>query len=100
MISNTELEERWIDAWNDLQDITGERWQVSCLLPDGSVVNVEICQGWLQESAYEGYYLKVEAGWVLGKQGIVVSRYKESHKEELMDFVQREKFSPVISVRK
>ena len=84
MISNTELEERWIDALNDLYDIIGERWQVSCLLPDGSVVNVETCQGWLQESAYEGYCLKVEAGWVLGKQGILVARYRESSREELV----------------
>ena len=90
MINNTELEERWIDAWNDLYDIVGERWQVSCLLPDSSVVNIETCQGWLQKSAYEGYCLIVEAGWVLGKQGIIVIRYKESSREELMGLVQRE----------
>jgi hypothetical protein len=79
MASNTELEERWIDAWNDLFDMVEdrERWRVSCLIPDGSVVDFETCQGWLQDSAYKGYYLKVDEGWVNGKRGIVVSRFKE-----------------------
>lgn len=78
MTTNTEIEERWIDAWNDLFDIVGERWQVNCLLPDGSVVDIDICQGWLQDSAYEDYCLKVEEGWVEGKHGVVVSRFKAS----------------------
>jgi hypothetical protein len=77
MTTNIKLEERWIEAWNDLFDLVGERWQVSCLLPDGSVVDTETCKGWLQESAYQDYYLKVEEGWVRGKLGIVVFRYKE-----------------------
>jgi hypothetical protein len=78
MASNTEIEMRWVDAWSDLVDIVGEdQWQVNCLLPDGAVVDCETCQGWLQESAYEGYYVKVTAGWVNGKRGIVVSRSHE-----------------------
>jgi hypothetical protein len=40
------------------------------------VVDLEGCQGWLQASAYEGYCLKVEAGWVNGKRGVVVSRFQ------------------------
>jgi hypothetical protein len=78
MTTNTEIEERWIDAWNDLYDIVGVERQVNCLLPDGSVVDLETCQGWLQDSAYQGYCLKVEAGWVLGRQGVWVSRFKEN----------------------
>lgn len=74
MTINTETEERWIEAWNDLFDIVGKRWQVSCLLPDGSITDIETCKSWLQESAYEGYCLKVEEGWVKGKRGVVVSR--------------------------
>ena len=77
MTANTELEERWIEAWNNLFDIVGERWKVSCLLPDGSVVDFETCQGWLQDSAYEGYCLKVEEGWVEGERGIVASRFRD-----------------------
>ena len=77
MTTNTEIEERWIDAWNDLFDIVGERWQVNCLLPDGSVVDIDTCKGWLQESAYQDYCLKVEAGWVKGERGVVVSRFFE-----------------------
>jgi hypothetical protein len=77
MSTNIELEERWIEAWNDLFDIIGERWQVSCLLPDGSVVDTETCQGWLQESACQDYCLKVEEGWVNGKRGVVALRFRE-----------------------
>ena len=77
MTTNTEIEERWISAWNDLFDIARERRQVNCLLPDGSVVDIDTCQGWLQESAYQDYCLKVEAGWVKGEGGIVVSRFKD-----------------------
>jgi hypothetical protein len=79
MSENTGIEQCWIDAWNDLFDIVGDadQSQINCLLPDGSIVDFGTCQGWLQESAYEGYCLKVEAGWVSGKRGIVVSRFRD-----------------------
>jgi hypothetical protein len=85
MTTNTELEERWIGAWNDLFEVVGERWKVSCLLPDGFVVDIETCQGWLQDSAYEGYCLKVEEGWVKGERGVVVSRSKEDDHHIISD---------------
>jgi len=50
---------------------------MSCLLPECSVVDIETCKGWLQESAYQGYCLQVEEGWVRGKRGVVVFRYEE-----------------------
>ncbi len=77
MASNTELEMRWIEAWNNLYELIEQRWDVKCLLPDGRVVDTEECLGWLQHSAYQGWYVKVEAGWVLGKQGIVASRWED-----------------------
>lgn len=76
-VNNTELEERWIDAWSDLYEILGERWKVDCLLPDGLIVDIETCQEWLQDSAYEGYQLKVEESWVKGRRGVIVSRFRE-----------------------
>ncbi len=76
MASSSELEDRWIDAWSDLFEIVGERWNVQCQLPDGRVVSVEACQGWLQDSAYDDWQVKVEPGWVLGKQGVVASRWR------------------------
>jgi hypothetical protein len=75
MAKNTEKEMRWIEAWSDLIEMVGTRWNLECLLPDGRIVNVEDCQGWLQDSAYEGYQLQVAEGWVKGKRGIVVSRF-------------------------
>jgi hypothetical protein len=58
MSTSSEREMRWIDAWNDMYDIIGMRWQFDCLLPDGSVVDIDTCQGWLQDSAYDDYRLK------------------------------------------
>jgi hypothetical protein len=65
----------WINAWNDLIELVCTRRNVECLLPDGQIVSVEDCQGWLQKSAYEGYQLWVAAGWVKGKHGIIVERF-------------------------
>lgn len=78
MTKHTEQEMRWIDAWNDLYDLIGKRCDVLCCLPDGEVVDVETCKGWLQSSAYEGFSLKVEAGWIRGKRGVIASRFRDS----------------------
>lgn len=78
MTSNSEKEMRWVDAWNDLYDLIGKRHDVLCMLPDGQIVDVETCKGWLQSSAYEGFALKVEAGWIRGKQGVLASRWRAS----------------------
>jgi hypothetical protein len=72
------LETRWIEAWNDLYEIVGDRWQVNCLLPDGTIIDIEDCLGWLQESAYLDFHLKVEEGWVIGKRGVIVKRSMDS----------------------
>jgi hypothetical protein len=76
---NDDIEMRWIDAWNDLYELLKEhhdnvQYGVPCLLPDGRVVDVEECLGWLQDSAYDGHYPKVNTGWVWSKPGLVVSR--------------------------
>lgn len=75
--SNADLEMRWINAWNEIYEIIGSRREVKCQLPDGSAVTVEECQGWLQQSAYAGYLLRVEFGMVLGSPGIIVSRWRD-----------------------
>jgi hypothetical protein len=77
MSTNTEREMRWIKAWNDLFYIIGTRKKVDCLLPDGSIVDIETCQGWLQNAAYDGYRLKIEEGWIKGKLGVLVSSFNE-----------------------
>jgi hypothetical protein len=74
MPTNAEIEGFWIDAWSDLHEITKDRWDVRCLLPDGEVVDLEQCKGWLQDSAYSGYIPAVTPGWVLGRPGVVASR--------------------------
>ena len=63
MASNAQIEQRWIDAWNNLADIIRDRPDVPCQLPDWSIVSAEDCRGWLQESAYLSYYVSVQADW-------------------------------------
>jgi hypothetical protein len=75
MASNSDIEMCWVEAWSDLYELLKQRSDVKCLLPDARVVDIEECKGWLQDSAYQGWHVKVEAGWVLDKQGIVASRW-------------------------
>jgi hypothetical protein len=75
MSTNLEKEERWIEAWSNLIELVGTSWKIECLLPNGQIVDVENCKGWLQDSAFEGYQLEVSAGWVKGKRGILVRRF-------------------------
>jgi hypothetical protein len=77
-VSNSEIEMRWVDAWNVLYDIVGDQLDVPCRLADQSVVNVEACRGWLQESIYDGYLVHVEAGWVGHHRGVLVHRWRAS----------------------
>ncbi|MDB5345336.1 MAG: hypothetical protein JWP89_3713 [Schlesneria sp.] len=72
--SNSEIEMRWVDAWNKLYDIIGQRRDVPCQLPDWTIVDVEECKGWLQSSVYDGYHVEVEDGWVGHRKGVIASR--------------------------
>jgi hypothetical protein len=74
--SNAEIEQRWIDAWNDVDDIVGDERARPCLLPDGSVVTVDDCLGWLQNSVYDGYLVRVEADWVGHRRGVIAHRWR------------------------
>jgi hypothetical protein len=76
MASHADIEMLWVNAWSDLYDVVGVHRGVPCQLPDGSVVDVEECKGWLQNSVYEGYRVHVQAGWVGHWQGVVVSRWR------------------------
>ena len=76
MESNAEVEMRWVDAWNDLLSITGQRHDCPIQLSDFSVIDLEECKAWLQDSVYAGYNVQVTAGWVGHKQGVLVSRNK------------------------
>lgn len=76
MPSNADIEMRWVEAWNDLYDLIGKRTNVPCCLDSGQVVDVEACKGWLQESVYQGWEVKVEAGYILGKKGVLASRWR------------------------
>jgi hypothetical protein len=74
MASNTDIEMRWVDAWNEVYDIVRDQRDVPCLLPDWSIVSVDECLGWLQESVYQGIAVRVEEGWVGHRLGVIVRR--------------------------
>lgn len=74
MPTNDEIEMRWVDAWSDLYEIVRDNRDVQCLLPDGEVVDIEACKGWLQDSAYQGFIPSVEQGRVSGKRGVIAAR--------------------------
>ena len=76
MASNADIEMRWVDAWSDLYEIIGDRGDIPCQLPDWSVVDSEECRGYLQDSVYEGYLVRVEAGWVGHRRGAIVHRWR------------------------
>ncbi len=75
MASNTEIEMRWIDAWSEAYEIAGGRSDLPCLLPDGMVTDFDQGLGWLQEAAYSGYLVRVEAGWVGHRRGVILHRW-------------------------
>ena len=75
------VEMRWVDAWEAVYDIVGDRRDVPVLLPDHSVVTVQELLGWLQDSVYLGYAVRVEAGWVGHRRGIVAGRTPSDERE-------------------
>jgi hypothetical protein len=77
MATNAEIEMRWIDAWNDLYDITGNSPIFPCMLDDYTVIDVDTLKGWLQDSVYDGWLIKVEAKMIHGKTVAFGSRWKE-----------------------
>ena len=75
-MTNSEIENLWIEAWSNLIEIVeDEARTMRCLLPDGNVVDVEQCKGWLQDSVYAGFSVNIECGWVLGRRGVIASRF-------------------------
>jgi hypothetical protein len=74
MASNAETEMRWVNAWDALFGLLNDHPCAKCRLPDDSIVSVQECQRWLQESVYAGYEVHIQLGWIQGRRGIIVSR--------------------------
>jgi hypothetical protein len=73
-MNRADVEMLWVNAWNDLYDIIGKREDSPCVLPDYICVSAEECRGWLQQSVYQGFDVKVTRGWYEGRPAVVVSR--------------------------
>ena len=76
MATNSDTEMQWVDAWNDLDSITGGSPVFRCMLDDFTEMNAETLKGWLQDSVYSGWHVKVEARLVYGKPFAFASRWK------------------------
>lgn len=74
MVRNSDIQMRWIDAWNDVYNIVPKGRDAPCMLPDWSIVNVDECLGWLQDSVYQGFTVRVEEGWVGHRRGVLAYR--------------------------
>lgn len=70
--SNTELEQRWIDAWEALHTALAAHPGAVCALPDGAEVTRDGAQHWLQQRAYEGRVLTVAVGWLRGRRAVLL----------------------------
>ena len=84
MSSNSEIEMRWVGAWNDIYDLANElnidRSLVKCQLPNWSVVSLEVCLGWIQESVYSGFSITSKIGWIGHNKGLLVERVPVANK--------------------
>jgi len=74
--NNAALEARWVAAWSALAELNVREGVALCLFPDGQTVDAEACRAWLQDSVYDGWQVDVASGWVLGRPGVIVSRWK------------------------
>lgn len=79
MPSNTERENRWVNAWSDLYELAGDANAVSCRLPDGRLLSLEEGKQWLQEMAYQGLLIHVSSGWHLGAKCAVLDALTDRH---------------------
>ena len=74
LVSNADVEARWVEAWDELLGLSGKRHDFRCMLPDGAIVDVETCLGWIRESVYAGCFITVRSCWLSGRPGALVSR--------------------------
>ena len=54
MTTNADIEMRWVEAWNEAYEIAGQQRDIPCQLPDWTVVTLDDCLAWLQNSVYAG----------------------------------------------
>ena len=76
--SNAEIEMMWIDMWEQLYAIVGTHNDYPCVLPDYSVVDVDGCTGWLQDTIYKGANPHIAKGWWKGHPAVIVSCSEET----------------------
>ena len=77
MVSNSEIEMRWVEAWNDLYALAAAPSAFQCQLPNGEVVDLDTCKGWLQDAIYKGFLLEIHLGRVMGRPGAIVCKLSQ-----------------------
>lgn len=72
-MAHEDVEARWVQAWDELLTLSKGYRGFVCLLPDGSMVDVEAGLGWLQEQVYRAHWVRVESAFVRGRPGACLS---------------------------
>jgi hypothetical protein len=74
-MTNQDIEEAWIAAWDRLYQLIGGREGLLFALPDWREVSREELEGWIQDQAYDGYRVCLEQVWLRGRPAVrAVSR--------------------------
>lgn len=73
-MNNTEQEEVWIAAWNDLADLIDENPGAYILLPECMEASKDEAQGWIQDAAYESNRVKLKVAYFKGKKSIYINK--------------------------
>ncbi len=71
-LSNTEQEEAWINAWNDLDGLIKMYPDGYILVPYYKQVTVGQAQAWMQEAAYDSNRLILRSEYYKGKKSIFI----------------------------
>lgn len=79
--TNLQMENAWINAWNDLALLSNHRWDVVYITPDFAELSEEDAKGWLQSSAYQGFNVTVAEVWYRGRKAIQLQRQRPDNEE-------------------
>lgn len=69
-------EEAWIDRWGELYDLIGQKPNLLFCDANWQEITKDEAFGFIQDEAYEGYFVEYEEVWFKGKEAIRYFRGK------------------------
>ena len=73
-LSNSEKEEAWVDAWNNLSEIIEKNPKGYILVPENKEVTFEEAKGWMQDAAYESNEITFSVEYYKGKKSVFINK--------------------------